>query len=75
MALFNRRTGSEEPGLDDEAELGRGALPLQELFGVVPTHPAPGGAASHEDDFALIRSGFGFRHGGGVQCKAVLSGD
>ena len=50
------RTSTEEPRLDDEAELGTGALPLEQLLGVVPAHAPPGQAASNQNYFALFVS-------------------
>jgi hypothetical protein len=49
-----KRTGTQEPRLHHVAELRRRALALEELLGVVPAHPALGGAAPHQHDLALI---------------------
>jgi len=53
------RTGSQEPRLDNVAQLGGRALVFEHLLGVVPAHAAAGRAAAHEDDFTLIGTGFG----------------
>jgi hypothetical protein len=50
-------TGSQKPGLYDKAELSRGALSLEHLLGVVPSHSSAGGTASNKDDFTLFISG------------------
>ena len=52
-AARSRLAGAQEPGLDDMAELGRRTLVLEHLLAVVPSHAAAGGAAAHEDHFAL----------------------
>jgi hypothetical protein len=54
--LSLRRTSTEEPRLDDVAKLGTGALPFEQLLGVVPTHPPPWQAAANQNYLALFVS-------------------
>ena len=56
------RSGAEEPRFDDVAKPRGRTFPPEHLHGVVPSHPAEGGAATDEDHLGLIVGGGGASH-------------
>ena len=51
------RSGAEEPRFDDVTQLRGRTFPPEHLHGVIPSHPAEGGAATDEDHLGLIVGG------------------